>query len=158
MGGPFDCIVATDTVFAKRLIDPLLRSIHALCACARAPPPPRAGTGTDADTDEADGSASSGSGGTGTAVWLCWQQRCEVAHAELLRQLPELFHVEHVPLWHDGDGEDGAPAQRQRRRRPIHEELRFAADLDCLLLRLTARAVPPGEAELARERAKISSL
>eukprot|EP01062_Namystynia_karyoxenos_P048010 TRINITY_DN36431_c0_g1_i1.p1 TRINITY_DN36431_c0_g1~~TRINITY_DN36431_c0_g1_i1.p1 ORF type:complete len:361 (+),score=111.17 TRINITY_DN36431_c0_g1_i1:60-1085(+) len=83
--GPFDWIVGTDVVFAKRLVAPLLDTLDALCH-------------------------------GGTTVWLCLQVRCAEAHAELLRQAPRRFSLEQSPL-------RGA-------------RLDFAAELDCMLLRL----------------------
>eukprot|EP00928_Gymnodinium_smaydae_P078961 TRINITY_DN63007_c0_g1_i1.p1 TRINITY_DN63007_c0_g1~~TRINITY_DN63007_c0_g1_i1.p1 ORF type:complete len:353 (-),score=99.00 TRINITY_DN63007_c0_g1_i1:8-1030(-) len=76
--GPFDLVVASDVVFAKALVDPLLRTIAALL-------PGVDGAGDDDDAKET-------SGCTGTC-WLCLQQRDPDAHAALLEQAPRLFRL-----------------------------------------------------------------
>lgn len=64
--GPFDLVVASDVVFASRLVEPLLRTIAGLLEDA---------SGMDA------------------ACWLCLQQRDPDAHELLLRMAPNYLSV-----------------------------------------------------------------
>jgi len=81
--GPFDLVVASDVVFATRLVEPLLQSIASLLYVSRSAKAAEVASGTDGRDRE-------------QACWLCLQQRDPDAHATLLSRAPSLFRVQEL--------------------------------------------------------------
>lgn len=105
----FDLIVGTDVVYIPELVAPLLHTLWTAASAERR-----------------------------TVAYLCLQQRCAASHALLLENAGAYFaDVSHVPLTMDRDdaGSDGSEASS------ADEALlrKFAADLECMLLKLTRR-------------------
>jgi hypothetical protein len=66
-----------------------------------------------------------------TEVWLCLQERCPHAHRKLKAELPTFFDVSDMPL-------DNLPG------------LQFASELECILLRMVAKAGAHAMGAIAR--------
>lgn len=105
--GPFDLVVASDVVFARRLVGPLLDTVAALMTAKR----PSTGDGPPA------------------RCWLCVQKRDPDAHEALLEDGPARFHCKQLSF----DGLPGFEAAvelecmmfrlgpKQQKKRKSHE-------------------------------------